>query len=76
MKPQHTPEPWNCGGLDYCPECGATGDYEELKQQRDALLAALRDIITAYRELACDAAEPVMHRIAVEAIAKARGQQS
>lgn len=31
------PEPWNCGGLDYCPECGATGDYAELKQQNDQL---------------------------------------
>lgn len=47
----------------------------DVEQQRDELLAALRDIITAYRELACDEAEPVMHRIAVEAIAKHRGQK-
>lgn len=32
-----TTEPWNCGGLDYCPECGATGDYAVLKQKHDEL---------------------------------------
>lgn len=46
-------------------------DYGALKRQNDGLLDALRKIVTAYRELPCEEAEPVMHRIAVDALAKA-----
>ena len=66
-----------CGQLIQCDR-GELVHYQELselKAKYDELLAALRDIVTAYRELACDEAEPVMHRIASEAIAKHSGQQ-
>lgn len=49
-----TQEPWNCGGLDYCPECGATGDYDELKQQRDELAEAIDAIASATVSSALD----------------------
>lgn len=63
---------------DQLSDLQAIADLERIAataaiRERDELLTALHDIITAYRELACDEAEPVMHRIAVEAIAKARG---